>query len=144
MRYRADHIHLYASDIEATAHWYRRVLDAEVLRLRQSDGRVRTDLRIGGMMLYLSDAKRLSANLGWTLSEAAPSPHMGLDHFGLAVDDLDAAAAELRERGADITFGPKTLRPGAACLYLRAPDGVTIEILSRDMRVDAVPVEVAP
>lgn len=66
---------------------------------------------------------------------------MGLDHFGLMVDDLDAVAAQLRARGATITYGPKTLRPGASCLFLEAPDGVTIEIIHRNLALDAIPIE---
>jgi lactoylglutathione lyase len=141
VQFRADHIHLYAADLETTADWYRRVLGAQVLRSRQSDGRMRTDLRVGDLMLYLGDAKKLQKSLGWQLNEASPSPRYGLDHFGLSVDDLDAAAEELRARGAKITYGPKTLRPGAACLFIEAPDGVTIEVLRRELAVDAVPVE---
>ena len=141
MQFRIDHVHLYAADLEATAEWYRRVLGAQVLRSRQSDGRIRTDLLIGELTLYLGDAMKLEKSLGWQLNEATPSPRYGLDHFGLSVDDLDAAAQELSALGAKITYGPKTLRPGAACLFIEAPDGVTIEVLVRDRAIDAVPVE---
>jgi catechol 2,3-dioxygenase-like lactoylglutathione lyase family enzyme len=65
MQFRVDHVHLYAADLEATAEWYRRVLGAQVLRSRQSDGRVRTDLLIGELTLYLGDAKKLEKSLGW-------------------------------------------------------------------------------
>jgi len=141
MRLRCDHLHLYTADIDATARWYERVLGASILRTRQSDGRVRTDLQLEGMTLYLSDARKLEANLGWKLNQAAPSPRYGLDHFGLAVDDLEEAARLLIERGARITYGPRTLRPGAACLYLEAPDGVIIEVIARDMTIDSQPVD---
>ncbi|HYF21635.1 MAG TPA: VOC family protein [Ramlibacter sp.] len=141
LAWRLDHLHLYAADIEATTRWYQQVFDARVQRARQSDGRVRTDLVIGELVLYLSDAKKLSANLGWTLHDAPGSPHLGLDHFGLYVDDLEGAARVLAERGARITFGPKWLRPGAGCFYVEAPDGVTIEVIHRDLRIDAVPLE---
>jgi len=141
VQFRTDHIHLYATDLDATARWYCDVLGARVVRSRQSDGRIRTDLRLGDLTIYLGDAKKLQTTLGWQLNDAVASPRYGLDHFGLAVDDLDAAAAELRARGARITYGPKLLRPGAACLFVEAPDGVTIEILHRDLSVDGVPVE---
>lgn len=141
MNYRCDHVHLYCRDVEATAQWYAQVFDARILRARQSDGRPRVDLQLGDLTIYLGDARKLQGSLGWTLAESAPSPRYGLDHFGLAVDDLDAAARQLQARGATISHGPKTLRPGAQCLFVDAPDGVTIEILYRDRAIDAVPIE---
>jgi lactoylglutathione lyase len=144
MRYRFDHVHLYAADLESTAQWYHRVFGARILRSRQSDGRERTDLQLGDLTIYLGDANKLNISLGWQLNEATSSPRYGLDHFGLAVDDVEAAAAELIERGAQISFGPKYLRPGAACLFVQAPDGVTIEVLNRDLALDAQPLEAEP
>lgn len=141
MRYRFDHVHLYADDVEATAAWYARVFGARVVRSRQSDGRPRVDLELEGLALYLGDATKLRQSLGQTLHDAAPSPHLGVDHFGLDVDDVEAAAVDLRAKGATITMGPKTLRPGAACLFVAAPDGVTIEVLHRDRRLDAIPAD---
>jgi catechol 2,3-dioxygenase-like lactoylglutathione lyase family enzyme len=141
MEFRADHIHLYARDVDATARWYEHMFGARIVRSRQSDDRIRTDLQLGGLTIYLGDAAKLQANLGTTLNEATPSPRYGLDHFGLAVDDVEQAAVLLRERGARITKGPRLLRPGAWFFYMDAPDGVTIEILSRDLALDGRPLQ---
>jgi hypothetical protein len=43
---------------------------------------------------------------------APPSPHDGLEHIGLTLDDLDAAAEELRAKGAEIAIGSLTRNPG--------------------------------
>lgn len=134
-----DHIHLYASDIVFTSSWYMRVLGATVVRSRQSDGRERTDIELGGITIYLGDAEKLTNTLGWKLNETTPSPRFGIDHLGFHVDDLEETAQELTARGAKITYGPKTLRPGASCLFIEAPDGVSIEIIQRDRRIDAIP-----
>jgi lactoylglutathione lyase len=141
LNFKIDHIHLYCAEIEATAQWYCKMLDAQLVRSRQSDGRVRTDLIVGGLTIYLGDAKKLQGSLGWKLNDATPSPRFGLDHFGLFVDDVETAAAELRLRGANITYGPKTLRPGASCFFIEAPDGVTIEVVNRNLAIDGISVE---
>ena len=65
---------------------------------------------------------------------AAPAPafpHLGLEHIGLGVDDLDAACAMLRGRGADIAIGPTTAGPGIRLAFIRGPEGVMVELLER-------------
>jgi catechol 2,3-dioxygenase-like lactoylglutathione lyase family enzyme len=94
---------------------------------------------LGGTALYLSDAASLARNLGQDLAPSAPSPHCGLDHFGLEVDDVRSAARQLAERGALVRIGPKRLRPGVDVLFVEAPDGVVIEVVSRNRAIDARP-----
>jgi lactoylglutathione lyase len=139
IEYEVDHIHLFATDLEATARWYRDVLGAEIVESLQSDGVPRIDIRLGALHLYLADGPRVEAALGEQLGAAPTGMHYGLDHFGLRVKDVDAAVARLRQHGVQVTFGPKTLRPGARAAYIEAPDGVSIEILSRDLALDARP-----
>ena len=47
-----------------------------------------------------------------TLPTAPSEPYIGLDHLGLRVDDVDAATAELKRRGAQVLVEPKSIRPG--------------------------------
>ena len=59
-------------------------------------------------------------------------PHLGLDHFGFRVEDVDATVSELKDRGADIAVEPRTIRPGVRIAFVRAPDDIRIELLQRD------------
>ena len=55
-----------------------------------------------------------------------------LDHVGLAVkrpQDVDAWAAYLISRGAEVLSPPRTHRDGARSLYLRGPEGLTLQII---------------
>ena len=54
-----------------------------------------------------------------------------VDHFGLRVDDMDDAVAELKRRGAQFTLEPRTIRPGVRIAFVQAPDNVRIELLER-------------
>ena len=55
-----------------------------------------------------------------------------LDHLGLLVrqaDDVDRWAAYLDEHGVPLESRPRTHRDGARSLYVRDPDGNTIQII---------------
>jgi catechol 2,3-dioxygenase-like lactoylglutathione lyase family enzyme len=118
-----DHIHLRSPDPEATARWYEEMLGAEVLRTMQ-EGKPRIDLKLGGQSIFIAQS---DANV------AAPpnSPYQGLDHFGLIVQGIDAAAAELKARGVQFTMEPKQARPGLRIAFIRGPQNVSIELLER-------------
>jgi catechol 2,3-dioxygenase-like lactoylglutathione lyase family enzyme len=63
--------------------------------------------------------------------EFRASDYIGLDHLGLRVDDVDAATAELKRRGAKVLVEPKTIRPGVRIAFIQGPDDVRIELLER-------------
>ncbi len=65
------------------------------------------------------------------MATAPADPYIGLDHFGLRIDNLDAAAAELKRRGAEFTVEPRIIRPGVKIASVRVPDDVRIELLER-------------
>ncbi len=124
--YTYDHIHLRTRDPEATARYYNEMFGAKIIESVQSDGQKRIDLDIKGLTVFIA---RVSPDDD--VPPAPPEPHMGLDHFGLRVDNLDEAAADLRQRGAEFTLEPRDLRPGLRLAYIRAPDDVRIELLER-------------
>ena len=126
MRFRYDHIHLRSRDLEATAEYYARVFGAQVLRSAQSDGQSRIDLDIDGLTLFLAKVGE-----GEDVPEAPAEPYLGLDHFGFTVDNLEGAAAELKQRGAEFTVEPFQLRPGVKIAFVLAPENVRIELLER-------------
>jgi catechol 2,3-dioxygenase-like lactoylglutathione lyase family enzyme len=125
-RYSYDHIHLRSRDPMATAQYYHKMFDAKIIESIQSDGQPRIDLDINGLTVFLA---RVPPNA--SIDEAPPDPHLGLDHFGLKVDDLNAAYAELKQRGADFAVEPRTIRPGVKIAFVRGPDNVRIELLER-------------
>lgn len=117
-----DHVHIRTRDVEATATWFAEMLGAEILR---APGRV--DLKLGGGMIFLAP---VTPEMG--VHPAPQQPHLALDHFGLFVKDIDAAAAELKAKGVEFTKEPHTLKPGLRICFIRTPDGVSIELLTRD------------
>jgi len=124
-KYTLEHIHLRSPDPAATAQWYHDKLGAEVIRTPLPDGSTRIDLDLTVQKIFIAKADPASTG-------ASPqTPYMGLDHFGLRVENIDAAVAELKAKGVPFTVEPKTIRPGVRIAFLTAPQNVSIELLQR-------------
>jgi catechol 2,3-dioxygenase-like lactoylglutathione lyase family enzyme len=124
-KYTYDHIHIRTPDPEATAQWYETMLGAEVIRSMQQ-GAPRIDLKLGGANIFLAPVKA-----GDGVNPPPATPYQGLDHFGLTVTGIDTVVAELKAKGVEFTKEPTTVRPGVRVAFLRAPQGVSIELLDR-------------
>ena len=107
-----------------TARYFNQMFDAEIIESVQPGGQTRVDLDINGLTIFIAPA-----------DENTPSgpvdPHLGLDHFGLRVENLDVAVAELKKRGAEFAVEPYELRPGLKIAFVRTPNDVRIELLER-------------
>jgi len=103
------------------------VLGAEVLRSMQH-GKPRIDLKLGGANIFIAPiAPNESVN------PAPTTPYQGLDHFGLTVTGIDTVAAELKAKGVEFTKEPTTVRPGVRVCFIRGPQGISIELLERNL-----------
>jgi catechol 2,3-dioxygenase-like lactoylglutathione lyase family enzyme len=120
-----DHIHLRTTNPEAMAAWFEKMLGAEVLRSTQ-EGKPRIDLKLGAANIFIAPVAA-----GDAVNAAPTIPYRGLDHFGLAVSGIDAIAADLKSKGVEFTKDPTTVRPGVRICFIRAPEGVSIELLDR-------------
>ena len=92
--YRVDHLHLISPDIERTKNWYCDVFG----------GKVTFEGQFKGNKVYYVDLNGFNIILIERLPDEEPLPatiqsREGLDHFGLAVQDIDAAARELKGKG---------------------------------------------
>ncbi len=125
--YTYDHIHLRTRDPQGMADFFHNIFDAEILESVQSDGVPRTDLDIDGLRVFIAHVPADA-----DMASSPRDPHLGLDHFGFRVDNVDETVAELKRRGADIAVEPRTIRPGVRIAFVRAPDDVRIELLQRD------------
>jgi lactoylglutathione lyase len=125
-KYKFYHIHLLSRNPRAAADYYKKMFDAEIIESVQSDGKNRIDLDIDGVKIFI-----LPAPTDEAMPEAPGEYYIGLDHFGLLVQDLDEAVSELRKKGAEFAMEPCVLRPGRKIAYVRAPENVRVEIVER-------------
>src|SRR5256885_16895706 len=124
--YTRDPVHLRSPDPEATAQWFEHMLGAEVIRSVEQ-GRPRVDLKLGGANIFIAPVAA-----GDGVHAPPTTPYQGLDHFGLTVSGIDAVVAEMKAKGVVFTKEPATIRPSVRVAFLRAPDGVSIELLDRN------------
>ncbi len=55
----------------------------------------------------------------------------GIDHFGVLVEDLDAAFAHLTQNGAEVVEPIKQIRAGVRGCFVRSPGDILVEVLER-------------
>ena len=125
-----DHIHVYAADPEASAHFYINHFEAKsIVRNRNVNGDTRIFLALGGQVLVLGDfPKGLGASSPPEAGDGAYSHGFGIAHFGLRVDNVELALEELAAADVRVLSQPMREVSGLAYAYVAAPDGVVIEL----------------
>lgn len=124
VQYKWDHIHLQTADPDATAEFYETNFGASRVSRAVTGDQLRVIINLAGIALFID---RAAAN-----ATAAPEALVrGVDHLALTVDDLDGAIAQLSQRDVEVISGPTTVRPGLKIAFVRALDGVRIELLER-------------
>lgn len=127
--YAYSHVHINVKDLDGAIDFYQRMFNAELeYKAEYRPGRTSARLNISGMSIQLSDKLY---PLDAPARPGDSEPHLGLEHFGLEVDDFDAAIADLRAKGAEFLMEPHEFRPGLRLAFIRAPEDVRIEILQR-------------
>ncbi len=124
---RFDHVHLFCTNLAATEKWFTEGLGAEVVRHRTVKGAQAVDLKLGGMSVLVRE-QQTHENFG----PAGPS-RFGTDHFGVIVPDLEVAAKELKRRGVEFEVEPYEISPGTHIAFIKGPDQIRIEVLSRNV-----------
>ena len=127
--YRYDHVHLRSPDPEATARFFEQMFGGggytnnPEIRYAKS---IMDYIKLGGQTVLIAPPHHDEP------TGAAPRfPYFGLEHIGLTVDDIDAAVADLRAKGADIAVGPMDYSAGTRLAFIRGPEGVFVEIVQR-------------
>jgi catechol 2,3-dioxygenase-like lactoylglutathione lyase family enzyme len=127
---RLDHVHVYASDPEASAQFYETQFGAtRTGSTRTSRGGTMHFLKLGGLALVL--APYPPGSLPGAPSEYTDGTYQrrsGVAHIGLQVESVVDAVDSLRRKGVQVLDGPR-VHAGLHFAYVGAPDGVIIELL---------------
>ena len=124
MKFEVDHVHLRSLDPEAAADFYVRMFGGTVTGRLDRGETLRLTVELGSLRLFID---RVPPGTHGPLKP----PALGLEHLGLIVMDLEAAAAELEAKGAVFTLRPTSPRPGTKIAFVQAPDGAQVELLER-------------
>ncbi len=120
------HLHLRSRNPMATAQYFQKMFDAKIIESVQSDGQPRIDLDINGLPVYIAKVPAETE-----IPDSPAVPHLGLDHFGFRVSNLDEVAAELKRRGAKFFIEPYAIRPGSRIAFVQGPENIRIELVER-------------
>lgn len=126
LSYKVDHLHLISPDIETAKNWYCTVFGGTVSFEGDFKGKKVCYLDIAGFSIII-----IEQFPDETPMAASIQTREGLDHFGFAVEDMDAAAADLTAKGVKFIVEPMQVRPGLRIAYIEAPDKVRIELSER-------------
>ena len=119
-----DHIHLRSLDPDEAARFYVERLGATLADRIETPESLRVIVAFPGLRIFIERVPEGTA-------AGATAPHRGLEHFGLQVPDIEAAAAELMAAGVEFTMPVTARGPNLRIAFLRGPDGVSIELLER-------------
>ena len=129
MSFSIEHVTIRCRDIESSIDYFTRMFDAEIMFRRQLDqGKQIVFMHIGDSMLELMD-------MGPAAEPVDPREHYGVHHFGIKVEDFDAAYEDLCNKGAEFLGEPFEPTKGIRLAFLREPNGAVIELTSRDQNV---------
>ena len=129
-----DHIHIYSAEPEESARFYTHHFNATpVHRNTNINGDLRIFLSLGGQVLVVGSFPSGMApvhppNAG----DGAYEHGFGVAHFGLRVEDVFAAIAELSASGVQVLAEPQSEPSGLTYAYIAAPDGVVVELTQYD------------
>lgn len=128
MEYRYDHVHFLTRDVRAMTDFFERVFELELLSYEEDfKGAAYSILKLGE-----GDLRIRGYRPGDAPDAVAPELTHGLDHLGVAVDDVEAAVARLVERGAEVDMAPVAAGVGGRMIaFIKGPENIRVEICER-------------
>ena len=121
-----DHVHLVSKDPHAAANWYVDKLGGEVVRSMEVRGAPQIYVSFGGAMVIVRGQRPAE------LAAEKPGLQWGVDHFGMRVQgDFDGFCTGLRNQGVAFSMDPTDFNPTTRIAFIKAPDGVSVELLHR-------------
>ena len=129
MEYFINHVHIRAADPRASASWYEKHFNAEIVSEREvMPGTITVGMKLGGpVRLNISSQPEGSSKE----RPAAELNRLGLEHFGFDVQDLEAELIRLEQAGARIVLPLTEVVGGTRLAYIEGPDDVLIELVQR-------------
>lgn len=121
-----DHVHVISKEPKKTADWYADRLGGTIAKSATVKDAPQIYVSFGDAYIIVrgqrpGESAKDKANTEW-----------GADHFGFNVQgDFDAFCAGLRGKGVAFSVEPHDINPTTRIAFIDAPDGVSIELLSR-------------
>ena len=118
------HVHLLSEDPPATTQWYVQNLGGRIEDEAEVRGSIRFRIRLGEARLNIRGLRP-----GETLATRGEGKLVGIDHFALSADEIEALMRQLQENGVKVVEPIFTTPAGGRAFFIEGPDGVLIEIM---------------
>jgi len=129
MEYTINHVHIRSADPHASASWYEKYFNAEIVSDREvMPGTITIGMKMGGQTrLNISSKPEGSSDE----RSSAELNRLGLEHFGFDVQDLDGELDRLVKAGVRVVLPATEVVGGTHLAYIEGPDDVLIELVQR-------------
>lgn len=129
MPYAINHVHIRSADPHASASWYEKHFEAKLVSEREvMPGTITLSMELGGPVRLNISSKPAGSS---DERAAAELNRLGLEHFGFAVEDLEADLDRLQGAGVRIVLPLTEVVGGTRLAYIEGPDDVLIELVQR-------------
>ncbi len=121
-----DHVHVISKEPQAAANWYADNLGGTITKSATVHDAPQIYVSFGEAFIIVRGQRP------GELAKDKPSLEWGADHFGFQVKgDFDTFCAGLRTKGVKFSMEPTDINPSTRIAFVDAPDGVSVELLSR-------------
>ena len=129
MEYTINHVHIRSADPHASASWYEKYFNAEIVSDREvMPGTITIGMKMGGETRLNISSKPAGTSDDRSSAELN---RLGLEHFGFVVDDLEGDLDRLETAGIPIVLPLTEVTGGGRLAYIEGPDNVLIELVQR-------------
>ncbi|MBR61259.1 MAG: hypothetical protein CL904_01170 [Dehalococcoidia bacterium] len=126
LTYEFNHVHLKAADPKAAADWYVKAFGFTIVSdsTRNFGDRFIACDTVDGVRINISNERT-----GETLGNGDAGAHFGIEHFGVNVENISSAIAELIDLGAELLEGPIDCGGGLHIAFIKCPQDTRVELL---------------
>ncbi|MBS7701547.1 MULTISPECIES: VOC family protein [unclassified Chelatococcus] len=127
MPFRINHLHVKSRDPKRSADWFISAFNFSIVsdESRSTGERfIRCTTEDGALRVNFSGER-----YGESLPDGPNGIHLGLEHFGIDVVDLQLELRRLLSFGACLEGQPGKLVNGQQYAFIRTPDGVRVELM---------------
>jgi predicted enzyme related to lactoylglutathione lyase len=123
-KYWFDHVHVMSPDLLKDADFYVKTFGAKKGAINEvPGGRKSIDLDLGGVNLKITSPRVKPLVPGASLT--------GLEHYGIATDNIEAAVAEIKKNGGKIVQEVGPTPSGGKFCFFTGPQNVLCELVQK-------------
>jgi predicted enzyme related to lactoylglutathione lyase len=120
-----DHVHIITLDPKKLATFYEKAFGAKITSTAiRPNGGVSAVIDLTGARLLI-----MTPDPAEKRDPDNPQKFLGLEHFGMRTDDIEAALISSVAEGAKIVQDVTQVRPGTRIAYIMAPENTMIEFV---------------